>query len=112
MLALKQPVNIISLVPPQVDGQPVDLDEQLAETSQPLSLPIYLLGAVRNARGLKVTDPLDQVYGMLNYRLPAWRYRHRLQKIPSRSLHGRRKIHSNQIPLLAIPPIYPSPTER
>ena len=66
MLALKQPVNIISLVPPQVDGQPVDLDEELAETSQPLSLPIYLLGAIRNARGLKVTDPLDRVYEMLN----------------------------------------------
>ena len=66
MLALKQPVNIISLVPPQVDGQPVDLGEELAEASQPLSLPIYLLGAIRNARGLKVTDPLDRVYEMLN----------------------------------------------
>jgi len=59
MLALKQPV-------PQVDGQPVDLDEQPAESSQPLTLPIYLLGAVRNAPRLKVTDPLDRVYRMLN----------------------------------------------
>ena len=66
MLALKRPVDIISLIPPQVDGQLVDLDEQLAETPQPLSLPIYLLGAVRDARGLKVTDPLHRVYGMLN----------------------------------------------
>ncbi len=71
MLALKQPVNFISLVPPQVGGQPIDLDEQLAEGSQRLTLPIYLPGAVRNARRLKATDPLDQVYGMLNYRLPA-----------------------------------------
>ena len=66
MLALVQPVNCKSLVPPQVDGKPVDLDEQLAESSQPLTLPIYLFGAVRNARRLKVTDLLDQVYGMLS----------------------------------------------
>ena len=31
-----------------------------------ITLPIYLIGAVRNARRLKVTDPLDRVYGMLN----------------------------------------------
>lgn len=66
MLALKQLVNFISLVSPPVDDQPVDLDEQLVESSQPLTLPIYLLGAVRNARRLKVTDLLDRVYGMLN----------------------------------------------
>jgi hypothetical protein len=66
MLALKQLVNFISLVSPPVDDQPVDLDEQLAESSQPLTLPIYLPGAVRNARRPKVTDPLDRVYGMLN----------------------------------------------
>ena len=66
MLNLKQLVNSISLVPPQVDGQPVDLNEQLAKSSQPLALPIYLLGAMRNAQKLKVTDPLDRVYGMLN----------------------------------------------
>lgn len=66
MLALKRLVNFISLVSPQVDDQPVDLDEQLAESSQPLTLPIYLPGAVRNARRLKVTDPLDRVYGILN----------------------------------------------
>jgi len=34
MLALKQLVNFMSFVPPQVDSQPVDLDEQLAESSQ------------------------------------------------------------------------------
>jgi len=66
MLALKQLVNFISLVSPQVDDQLVDLDERLAESSRPLTLPIYFLGVVRNARRLKVTDPLDQVYGMLN----------------------------------------------
>ncbi|OCL14971.1 HET-domain-containing protein, partial [Glonium stellatum] len=66
MLALKRPVNSISLVPPQIDGQPVDWDGRLMESSQPLSIPIYLLGTMRNSQKLQVTDPLDRVYGMLN----------------------------------------------
>ena len=65
MLALKQPVNFISLVPPQVGGQPIDLDEQLVKGSQRLTLPIYLPGAVRNTRRLKATDPLDRFMGCL-----------------------------------------------